>query len=122
MIQEIGCTLCNKTGMLPISFKFLSEANNCGKCKQTHTVEWRYYFCSTECFIKWFEDNEIAEKGFPCQSCQGSEDNKKCKRCKGKGRVSETKTNFKKVAELDVPVEFYIVDSVSGKPIFAKGK
>lgn len=121
MVQTIGCTQCGKENMLSINFKFTSEVSTCKQCHKIHAIDWTYYFCDLNCFMKWIKENKIAQKGLPCQSCQACDEHKECRRCKGKGRVKKTKTDFKKV---DIPenVEYYVIDNNTGCPITVKGK
>ena len=101
MMQIIGCTYCKKESMLAIEFRFLSQVFHCIHCKETKDDEWVYHFCNIDCFTKWFEENEITQKGVPCKDCGSYRLQGECKRCGGSGKVLKTNTNFKTLGGSD---------------------
>jgi hypothetical protein len=84
--------------MFDIAVKFILEIHSCEKCSNHKSEEWQYYFCNTDCLMRWLREKEIEKEGFPCKDCRnregastgwqwGFEVNGTCKTCDGKKRV-----------------------------------
>ena len=93
MLQTIHCSWCGKEGLHQVEFTFLHKAESCKECHNIKIDEWKFFFCDQGCFFNWVKDEEIEEKGFPCQDCHktgwasGFEQNGTCKTCRGKKRI-----------------------------------
>lgn len=101
MLKIIHCDQCDKKGRFDIHFQFEYKTDTCGKCHHTETNKWQYFFCDVACMFTWLKQNEIEEKGFPCQNCfsfetqeatgylAGFESNGLCPTCQGSKRVKK---------------------------------
>src|SRR5262252_129685 len=95
MIIVIRCSQCQAEGAFDLRLSFEYENRFCPTCHHTGDGNWDYWFCNLGCFFAWLKENEIEEKGFPCQCCRGTgfafgfEQNGVCKCCDGTKRVKE---------------------------------
>lgn len=95
MINLIYCNQCNKSNNLEIYFRFNYFTKWCKNCNHMDSRYWTYHFCNIKCFFQWAKENDIEQKGFPCESCKltgfsfGFEQNGICTVCDGKKFVSK---------------------------------